>query len=107
MRARVCRRVAPLALLAGVVGLFSSQHAFAADKAEAKAPARVAKKTERIPKDSSRPEQKEARDQPKDQKEPKRGYGLDTHTAERIYSDYRSHKKHKKKRKSFLDELFD
>ena len=39
-------------------------------------------------------------------KEPKRGYGFDTHTAERIYSDYRSHKKHKK-RKSFLDELFD
>jgi uncharacterized protein len=36
----------------------------------------------------------------------KRGYGLDAHTAERIYSDYRAHKKHKK-RKSFLDELFD
>ena len=37
---------------------------------------------------------------------PKRGYGFDAHTAERIYSDYRAHKKHKK-RKSFLDELFD
>jgi Zn-finger nucleic acid-binding protein len=36
----------------------------------------------------------------------KRGYGFDASTAERIYSDYRSHKKHKK-RKSFLDELFD
>ena len=35
-----------------------------------------------------------------------KSYGLDKHTAERIYSDYRSHKKHKK-RKSFLDELFD
>jgi uncharacterized protein len=34
------------------------------------------------------------------------GYGLDRHTADRIYSDYRSHRKHKK-RKSFLDELFD
>jgi uncharacterized protein len=34
------------------------------------------------------------------------GYGLDKHTAERIYSDYRAHRKHKK-RKSFLDELFD
>jgi uncharacterized protein len=39
-------------------------------------------------------------------KEPKRGYGFDARTAERIYSDYRTHKKHKK-RKSFLDELFD
>jgi Zn-finger nucleic acid-binding protein len=36
----------------------------------------------------------------------KQHYGFDKHTAERIYSDYRSHKKHKK-RKSFLDELFD
>ena len=36
----------------------------------------------------------------------KRGYGFDTRTAERIYHDYRAHKKHKK-RKSFLDELFD
>jgi Zn-finger nucleic acid-binding protein len=33
-------------------------------------------------------------------------YGFDAKTAERIYSDYRSHRKHKK-RKSFLDELFD
>jgi uncharacterized protein len=32
--------------------------------------------------------------------------GLDSHTAKRIYSDYRTHKK-QKKRKSFLDELFD
>jgi uncharacterized protein len=38
-------------------------------------------------------------------KQPKR-YGFDAHTAERIYADYRSHRKHKK-RKSFLDELFD
>ena len=35
-----------------------------------------------------------------------KGYGLDSKMAERIYSDYRSHRKHKK-RKSFLDELFD
>jgi uncharacterized protein len=33
-------------------------------------------------------------------------YGFDPKTAERIYTDYRSHRKHKK-RKSFLDELFD
>jgi uncharacterized protein len=33
-------------------------------------------------------------------------YDFDRDTAERIYSDYRSHRKHKK-RKSFLDELFD
>ena len=33
-------------------------------------------------------------------------YGFDKHTAERIYSDYRSHRKHKK-RKGFLEELFD
>ncbi len=39
-------------------------------------------------------------------KEPKRGYDFDARTADRIYSDYRTHKKHKK-RKSFLDELFD
>jgi Zn-finger nucleic acid-binding protein len=39
-------------------------------------------------------------------KEKKQGYGLDAKTAERIYSDYSSHRKHKK-RKSFLDELFD
>ena len=37
---------------------------------------------------------------------PKQHYGLDPRTAERMYSDYRSHRKHKK-RKSFLDELFD
>ncbi len=36
-----------------------------------------------------------------------RGYGIDRHTAERMYSDYKSHRRHKKKRKSFLDELFD
>jgi uncharacterized protein len=36
--------------------------------------------------------------------ERKSHYGLDKHTAERIYADYRSHRKHKK-RKSFLDEL--
>jgi uncharacterized protein len=35
-----------------------------------------------------------------------RGYGLDKHAAERMYSDYRHHRK-QKKRKSFLDELFD
>ena len=29
-------------------------------------------------------------------------YGFDTRTAEKIYSDYRDHKK----RKSFLDQLF-
>jgi Zn-finger nucleic acid-binding protein len=39
-------------------------------------------------------------------KDRKRGYDFDAHTAEKIYSDYRTHKKHKK-RKSFLDELFD
>jgi Zn-finger nucleic acid-binding protein len=33
-------------------------------------------------------------------------YGLDVKSAEKLYSDYRSHKKHKK-RKSFLDDLFD
>jgi uncharacterized protein len=37
---------------------------------------------------------------------PDKRYGLDPHTADRIYTDYRSHRKHKK-RKSFLDELFD
>ncbi len=37
---------------------------------------------------------------------PDRRYGLDSHTAERIYGDYHQHRKHKK-RKSFLDELFD
>jgi Zn-finger nucleic acid-binding protein len=35
-----------------------------------------------------------------------RGYGLDAKSAQRMYDDYRHHKKHKK-RKSFLDELFD
>ena len=39
-------------------------------------------------------------------KQHKSHYGIDKHVAERIYSDYRSHRKHKK-RKSFLDELFD
>jgi uncharacterized protein len=33
------------------------------------------------------------------------GYGFDARTAERIYSDYKAHRKHKK-RKSVLDELF-
>jgi Zn-finger nucleic acid-binding protein len=33
-------------------------------------------------------------------------YGFDPQTAKRVYDDYRHHKKHKK-RKSFLDELFD
>jgi Zn-finger nucleic acid-binding protein len=35
-----------------------------------------------------------------------KSYGFDPKTAERIYGDYRAHRKHKK-RKSFLDELFD
>jgi uncharacterized protein len=35
----------------------------------------------------------------------KQSYGFDAKTAERIYNDYRAHRKHKK-RKSFLDELF-
>jgi uncharacterized protein len=35
-----------------------------------------------------------------------RRYGLDPQTAKRAYDDYRHHRKHKK-RKSFLDELFD
>ena len=39
-------------------------------------------------------------------KDRKQHYGLDGKTAERIYTDYRSHRK-QKKRKSFLDELFD
>jgi uncharacterized protein len=38
-------------------------------------------------------------------REKKSSYGFDARTAERIYSDYRAHKKHKK-RKSVLDELF-
>jgi Zn-finger nucleic acid-binding protein len=37
---------------------------------------------------------------------PSKGCGFDKQTADRIYSDYKSHRKHKK-RKSFLDELFD
>jgi Zn-finger nucleic acid-binding protein len=39
-------------------------------------------------------------------RKPGKQYGFDSTTADRIYSDYRSHRKHKK-RKSFLDELFD
>jgi hypothetical protein len=39
-------------------------------------------------------------------KKHERGYGLDAKSAQRMYDDYRHHKKHKK-RKSFLDELFD
>jgi uncharacterized protein len=35
-----------------------------------------------------------------------KSYGLDRDTADRIFNDYRSHRKHKK-RKSFLDDLFD
>ena len=35
-------------------------------------------------------------------------YGFDKHTAEKLLGDFRSHSQHKKKRKkSFLDELFD
>jgi Zn-finger nucleic acid-binding protein len=38
-------------------------------------------------------------------------YGFDAQTAKRMYSDYKAHKSHsyhhKKKKKSFLDELFD
>jgi Zn-finger nucleic acid-binding protein len=35
-------------------------------------------------------------------------YGFDTRTAEKLLGDFRSHSKHKKRRKkSFLDELFD
>jgi Zn-finger nucleic acid-binding protein len=40
-------------------------------------------------------------------KSSKPSYGFDTRTAEKIYSDYRHHKQHKKRKKSFLDELFD
>jgi uncharacterized protein len=36
-----------------------------------------------------------------------RRYGLDPKMAERMYDDYRHHRSHKKKKKSFLDELFD
>jgi Zn-finger nucleic acid-binding protein len=38
-------------------------------------------------------------------KAPKKSYGFDVKTAEKIYSDYRSQKKNRK-RKTFLDELF-
>ncbi len=38
---------------------------------------------------------------------PKQSYGLDPQTAQKMYSDYRTHKQHKKRKKSFLDELFD
>ena len=41
-----------------------------------------------------------------EKKPDKQRYGFDAKTSERIYSDYRTHRKHKK-RKSFLDELFD
>ena len=34
-----------------------------------------------------------------------KGYGFDAGTAEKIYSDYKTHRKHKK-RKSVLDDLF-
>jgi hypothetical protein len=37
---------------------------------------------------------------------PKHDYGLNKQMAERLYSDYRSHRK-QKKRKSFLDDLFE
>jgi Zn-finger nucleic acid-binding protein len=37
---------------------------------------------------------------------PKEDYGLDRQSAERLYSDYRAHRK-QRKRKSFLDDLFD
>jgi Zn-finger nucleic acid-binding protein len=40
------------------------------------------------------------------QGKPDKGHGFDPKTAERIYSDYKSQRK-QKKRKSFLDELFD
>ena len=56
MRTRVSRRVAPLALLAGVVGVFPSLEASAADKVETRAPARPAKKAEKVPKSSPRTE---------------------------------------------------
>ena len=36
---------------------------------------------------------------------PKQGYGFDAQTAQKIYTDYRAHKKQKKRKKSFLDEL--
>jgi Zn-finger nucleic acid-binding protein len=39
-------------------------------------------------------------------KQPERQYGLDPKAAQRMYDDYRHTRKHKK-RKSFLDDLFD
>jgi Zn-finger nucleic acid-binding protein len=42
--------------------------------------------------------------------ERQQSYGFDKHTAERLLGDFRSHKSHHpkhKKKKSFLDELFD
>jgi Zn-finger nucleic acid-binding protein len=38
---------------------------------------------------------------------PGKRYGLDAKTAERLYSDYRAHKSHKKPKKSFLEQLLD
>jgi uncharacterized protein len=38
--------------------------------------------------------------------QPRGDYGLDRQSAERLYSDCRAHRK-QKKRKSFLDDLFD
>ena len=38
---------------------------------------------------------------------PGKAYGLDVKTAERLYSDYRAHKSHKKPKKSFLEQLLD
>jgi uncharacterized protein len=40
------------------------------------------------------------------QGKPRESYGLDKRSAERLYHDYRAHKK-QRKRKSFMDELFD
>ena len=34
-------------------------------------------------------------------------YGFDAKTAERIFTDYSHHKKHKKRKRSFLEELLD
>jgi hypothetical protein len=38
-----------------------------------------------------------------------KSYGFDKHTAEKMLGDFRSHKQHthKKRKKSFLDEIFD
>jgi uncharacterized protein len=38
---------------------------------------------------------------------PGKRYGLDVKTAERLYSDYRAQKTHKKPKKSFLEQLLD